>query len=247
MVQVVVPNALPKSSHTLPKWQILPMRPAELVQETVDADARGCRHAICCLPHVPFAARCVTIPSPAAIMGRFVVAFTSLATSRMEGGGCCFHLFFLPSASSGGMGVPAGMRRLDANQSRYQNSASRTRLSMPVQENAALRMAALHMYIGQPRFEPVGRHRQLQQPPVALVVATVAAAATAATAAVDAVGTAAAAAAAEIAAAVAPAAAAADAATASASGPASAEPAPGRFSCKHVASGQPRPAKTVQS
>jgi len=154
------------------------------------------------------------------------------------------------------MGVPAEMRRLSGNQSRDQSSASRRRLSMPVQENAALRMAAHHLYIGQ----PVGRHRQLQQPPVALVVATVAAVATAATAAVAAVGTAAAAAAsiaaavgpaaaaaAEIAAALAPAAAAADAATASASGPGSAEPAPGRFECKHVASGQPRPAKTVQS
>ena len=38
--------------------------------------------------------------------------------------------------------MPAGMRRLDANQSRDQNSASGTRLSRPVQENAARRMAA---------------------------------------------------------------------------------------------------------
>ena len=38
--------------------------------------------------------------------------------------------------------MPAGMRRLDANQSRDQNSAGGTRLSRPVQENAARRMAA---------------------------------------------------------------------------------------------------------
>ena len=38
--------------------------------------------------------------------------------------------------------MPAEMRRLDANQSRDQNSASGTRLSRPVQENAARRMAA---------------------------------------------------------------------------------------------------------